>query len=102
MRCTFKTTGEEDERGQRRWKCSRCERQIDWTPHDASRIFAKCRVPGWGDYVTYWLTLFGLTKQRVQWLTGKPCGCGERQEKLNTWGDWFTSLFSNPPPDRPQ
>jgi hypothetical protein len=97
MRCNFEPTGEVDDRGWRKWRCSRekCQQPTDWTPDEASNIHARCKVIGWGDYLTYWLALFGLTKQRIEWITRKPCGCEERQEKLNTWGErlrawWLT------------
>ena len=32
------------------------------------------------------LRFFGITKERVQAVTGKPCGCKKRQEVMNVWG----------------
>jgi len=89
MRCTFKPITEPDEQGKRRYQCSRqgCKLKTAPTIYGPENIHATCRVHGLGDYVTYYLALIGLTKQRVQWLTGKPCGCSERAEKLNTWGE---------------
>jgi hypothetical protein len=89
MRCDFKPITEPDEQGQRSYECWRegCGRKTAPTPHGPDKIHATCRVIGWGDYVTYYLALLGLTKQRVQWLTRKPCGCEARQEAINTWGE---------------
>ena len=39
-----------------------------------------------GDIAERILRLFGITKERVQAITGKPCGCKKRQETMNAWG----------------
>ena len=39
-----------------------------------------------GDVTERFLRLFGITKERVQAVTGKPCGCQKRQEAMNAWG----------------
>lgn len=39
-----------------------------------------------GDITERLLTSFGITKDRVQAVTGKPCGCKKRQESMNIWG----------------
>lgn len=47
-----------------------------------------------GDMVEKALSTVGITEERVgKWL-GAPCGCKERQEKLNRLGAWVKSLFS--------
>ena len=46
--------------------------------------------PGLGDYVEKALTAVGITKERVEKITGKPCGCGKRQEALNRLGRKLT------------
>lgn len=40
------------------------------------------RVP-LGDWVAAGLAAVGITPERVEAFTGKPCGCKERQEALN-------------------
>ena len=47
-----------------------------------------------GDAVAKVLSLFGITKQRVEVFTGKPCGCQKRQEALNTFGSRVARFFS--------
>lgn len=42
---------------------------------------------GLGDYVAYGLAAFGITKERMNWLLGRDCGCEERQEALNEVGE---------------
>jgi hypothetical protein len=40
-----------------------------------------------GDTTERVLRFFGITKQRVQAVTGnKDCGCHKRQEAINEWG----------------
>jgi len=46
-----------------------------------------------GDAVEKSLSFFGITKKRVERITGKPCGCAARQEALNTWGDRVLAAF---------
>jgi hypothetical protein len=44
------------------------------------------RRPGLGDRVEQILTGIGVTKARMQAVTGKPCGCEERKRRLNEIG----------------
>jgi len=46
--------------------------------------------PGLGDLVEKALSAVGITKKRVEKITGKPCGCGKRQEALNRLGRKIT------------
>jgi hypothetical protein len=40
-----------------------------------------------GDITERFLRFFGITKERVQAVTGKEdCGCSKRQEAMNQWG----------------
>jgi hypothetical protein len=78
-------------------RCPRCGTTTGKIPDRGQKVVGNCR-PGLGDWVAYWLILFGVTKERVQWFTKKPCRCEERQEKLNTWGDWFSRLWKPPTP----
>lgn len=43
-------------------------------------------APGLGDMVAAGLAAVGITPERVSALTGKPCGCKERQAALNALG----------------
>lgn len=43
----------------------------------------------WGDQLATALEAVGVTKERVSAWLGKPCGCPERQAKLNRLGAWF-------------
>lgn len=46
-----------------------------------------CRKPvALGDAVERMLTRLGITKERVQAWTRKPCNCPARQRWLNQWG----------------
>ena len=41
-----------------------------------------------GDAIEQALEVAGITKERVEYWLGRPCGCGERQEKLNALSRW--------------
>lgn len=43
---------------------------------------------GLGDAVESALSAVGITKERVERWLGRPCGCEERQRKLNALGSW--------------
>ncbi len=43
---------------------------------------------GLGDAVHEALALAGVTPERVEAWLGRPCGCEERQLKLNMLGQW--------------
>jgi len=43
---------------------------------------------GLGDNVAKALKLVGITEERVTKLLRRPCGCGERRQKLNRLGAW--------------
>jgi hypothetical protein len=43
--------------------------------------------PGLGDRVASVLSAVGITPKRVEAVTGKPCGCKARQQKLNELGE---------------
>lgn len=112
MKCDFKPSTEPDERGWKRWKCSREECGFETAPTqfgpDQFHNFPPCRVVGWGDVASYWLTLFGITKGRLQSVIGGDCGCTQRQESLNTLGDKLTRWWKaaaesspQPPPAKP-
>jgi len=44
-----------------------------------------------GDQIESLLATFGITKDRVEEWVGGPCGCTERQQKLNALGEWAAS-----------
>ena len=52
--------------------------------------------PGWGDRLEAALSAVGVTKERVSAWLGAPCGCAERQEKMNRLGRWVESFFKAP------
>lgn len=42
---------------------------------------------GLGDMLASFLAAFGVTKERMQFVTGsKDCGCASRQAAINAWG----------------
>lgn len=43
---------------------------------------------GLGDLIEKALSTVGVSKERVEKWVGAPCGCKERQEKLNQLGFW--------------
>lgn len=99
--------GDKDHRGWRRMKCARCGLLLHPTPHEPHQIHAKaCSVLGWGDYVSAFLSLFGITKSRVNWFTTKlvkrDCGCDDRQEAINDAGwritGWAKRLLTRAAP----
>lgn len=93
MRCDFQPITDPADSGQRRYKCARCGQETAPTPFGPDRIHATCRIPGWGDYVAYYIAwCTGITKADMKrWFGG--CKCQERQEKLNTWGERFSRLW---------
>jgi|GEM_PF-4234113 len=89
MNCKWADHGEPDARGWRRVKCTRpaCGITSGYTPHPHERIFATCKVWGWGDYLAASLAMVGITSERVSWLIGRECECARRQEEFNTFGE---------------
>lgn len=67
------------------WRCTACGRVVRQAVRSPKPPMASCR-PGLGDMVATGLAAVGITKERVERLVGGPCGCGERQEKLNELG----------------
>jgi hypothetical protein len=61
------------------------------TPLSAS---APKSSPGLGDVVAKALSAVGVTKERVESWLGRPCGCRERQRKLNALGEWAKAVLS--------
>jgi hypothetical protein len=49
---------------------------------------------GLGDAIEKALSAIGLTKEQVERWLGRPCGCSERQEKLNALGYWAKRVLS--------
>lgn len=51
---------------------------------------------GWalGDVIERALSTTGITKERVERWVGGPCGCRERQEKLNAVGLWARRVLA--------
>lgn len=49
-----------------------------------------------GDIAERWLGAVGITKQRVQLVSGrKDCGCAQRQEALNQFGHGLQMRVAN-------
>ena len=67
--------------------CSRCGMQVSSM---AVRV-GECRGRGLGDWVQFALAAIGITKERVEKVSGKPCGCKQRQEALNKLGRQLTA-----------
>ena len=51
-----------------------------WTVDETHPAYPR---PGLGDAVAAGLAVVGITKSRVTKLIGRPCGCPERQQRLN-------------------
>jgi hypothetical protein len=49
---------------------------------------------GLGDAVAAGLKAVGITPERVSRLTGRPCGCKQRQQALNAAGAWIQEKLS--------
>lgn len=65
-----------------------------------STIAGTRRTPrrmGLGDMVEASLSAVGVTKERVEKWVGAPCGCEERQTKLNALGAWAAQAASAAP-----
>lgn len=46
-----------------------------------------------GDNLAKALEIAGITPERVERFIGKPCGCPERQERLNQLGAWVRRVI---------
>jgi len=47
-----------------------------------------------GDLVSDALATVGITKERVSTWLGRPCGCGQRQERLNQLSRWAKHVLA--------
>jgi hypothetical protein len=47
-----------------------------------------------GDRIEQALLAVGITKDRVEHVVGGPCGCKERQQKLNAISAWAERVLS--------
>ena len=93
--------GDADERGWRKWKCSRsgCTQKTAWTPHTGEQIHFQCAgLPNaheWGHWLALILGAFFITTESWLWIKArlglKPkCGCEARKTWLNRLGaSWF-------------
>jgi hypothetical protein len=73
------------------WGCTRCGRQVKL--QSAKPPVAVCKAgPGLGDMVASGLWAVGITKERVSAAFGKPCRCGERQQKMNEFGRKYLGI----------
>lgn len=55
---------------------------------------------GLGDMVAVGLSAVGITPERIQAITGKPCGCEERKRLLNEAGARWLGIGRVDPPGR--
>lgn len=93
MRCILKPTGETRViaagpwigRIERELTCEACEQKSLWSFHEIKSTHRDCVVVGLGDRIAAFLTTLGFNKKQ-------GCGCGKRQEAMNTWG-WRLSQF---------
>lgn len=66
----------------RRLVCVKCGKAA--ARHTLAR---RCRGKAMlGDYVSLWLSYFGITKPRISAVFGRACGCAKRQAALNKLG----------------
>lgn len=80
--------------------CQRCGAMVRVA--SLNKPVAICRpTPGLGDHVANALDAIGITKDRVEALVGRPCGCPERQAALNAIGAKWLGLppGSTAPPE---
>lgn len=86
MRCEWEEFGLPDERGWRTVRCKQCGFVTAPTPHEKASVHRMCDRPGMGDYLSWGLSMIGITKARIAWITGKKCDCDKRQDELNELG----------------
>lgn len=55
-----------------------------------------------GDRIEQALRIVGISKERVETLLGRPCGCEERKEKLNRLGAWAWRILKGKTKDAPK
>lgn len=65
--------------------CESCGRRVVTKARICHAICEK-QPPGLGDHVASALSAVGITKERVSKALGRPCGCKQRQQKMNDWG----------------
>lgn len=46
-----------------------------------------------GDLIESALSSVGITKERVEKFVGRPCGCRERQRRINSLQSWATRII---------
>lgn len=51
-------------------------------------------APLLGDVIESALSSVGITKERVERFVGGPCGCKERQRKLNAITSWAVRVIA--------
>ncbi len=86
MLCSFEPTDEVNAEGWRKHRCTRCGYVTVYIPPWSERIKKPCWHKGLGDRIADGLAFIGITKARVEEITGLPCKCQERQEYLNQFG----------------
>jgi|688.fasta_scaffold573539_1 hypothetical protein len=66
--------------------CERCVVADDGKTLQVDAEHADYPRPGLGDRVAAGLAAVGVTEERVARAVGKPCGCKQRREALNSLG----------------
>jgi hypothetical protein len=72
----------------RGFQCRRCGKVVR-TAQKPVAVCGSTPRAGLGDMVAAGLQAVGITPARVSAVTGRPCGCKKRQEKLNELGRKF-------------
>jgi hypothetical protein len=65
--------------------------------NDINQVDSDKPSPLLGDMLSKALSAVGITEERVSTWLGRPCGCGERKQKLNSLHAWFLGDKSAPP-----
>jgi hypothetical protein len=76
--------------------CGVCFKYVTDPAYRAHYESPKCRStskPGWGDRIEAALTKRGITKEKVEKILGRPCGCDKRKRLLNRLGRWAESVL---------
>jgi len=69
--------------------CIVAETENEITFDEGHPAYPRNRKLGLGDMVAAGLSAVGITPERVSKALGRPCGCKERQAKLNGLGRRF-------------
>lgn len=84
--CAFKLL-EVNDQNRARHRCIQCQYVTVFIPNNGQRIYRRCNNQwnGLGDMIARAISVIGITQPRMEAWFG-PCGCEERQERLNQVG----------------